>query len=122
MDAYWLDRLEVERRLPPDAIDFESLDYDYDQSLYCHQGRRFTGFAVQRHADGGLKSVVTFRDGVEDGVSVTWHLTGGIERYVETKGEMFHGEQRVWDEDGTIITDAINDNDVRVSGYGDDDP
>lgn len=121
MDDFWFDRADVEKRLPPDTIDFDSLTYDYDMALYCLVGQPFTGFTVQRHPDGTLESVVTYRDGVADGVSVGWFASGQIEQYTETRGEMLHGLNREWSEDGKLTTDEVNENDVRVSGFGSDD-
>ena len=91
MDDFWLNRDEVERRLPPDTIAFDTLTYDYEMAMYCLNGQPFTGFTVQRHPDGSLESVVTFRDGVEDGVSVVWFASGQIEQYAETRGELLQG-------------------------------
>ena len=116
MDAFWADRAEAERRLPADAVDFDALDYDYDRSHYCLGGRPFTGFAVQRHSDGGLESVVTFRDGVEDGVTVGWYRSGQIEQYSEMRAESLHGIHREWDEDGELVTDEVYADGVRVRG------
>jgi hypothetical protein len=120
MDTFWTDRAAVEKRLPADAVDFDALDYDYDRTQYCLGGEPFTGFTAQRFPDGGLESVVTYRDGVADGVSVGWYPSGQIEQYSDLRAESLHGTHREWDEDGELVTDEVYADGVRVSGDEED--
>jgi len=56
MDAIWSDRDRVDREI--ESVDFSELVYDHEHGVYCYQGKRFAGAAIQRYPDGKLENIV----------------------------------------------------------------
>jgi hypothetical protein len=103
----WLDREEVARRLPPEAVDFGTLDYDPDYGHYCRaDGQPFTGVCFTRWSNGGLESVVHFVGGLAEGVSVAWEFDGGIKLYREMARDVVDGLEVLWGADGQVRSRA----------------
>ncbi len=101
MDKIWFNRELVDNQI--EGIDFKELNYDPDTGQYCYNGEPFTGVSKLRDREGKrLESIAYHKDGVEQGVSVSWYPNGQIEIYAEMDNDVSHGWYREWDEDGTL--------------------
>jgi antitoxin component YwqK of YwqJK toxin-antitoxin module len=75
--------------------------------LYLGKDRRpFTGFMLEKYANGTLKSRSTVRDGILDGLSEGWHANGQLQvREVFQKG-VSHGLREKWYENGVKLSEG----------------
>jgi antitoxin component YwqK of YwqJK toxin-antitoxin module len=97
----WLDRAAADRRI--EAVDFSELGYDDCEARYLLHGEPFTGYCAQRYPDGALKCVYHMTDGIEHGLTVSWHQGGQLRRYAGMARSVFHGLLADWDEDGRLL-------------------
>jgi len=56
----------------------------------------FTGVIVEFYINGRLKSFSEYKDGLQDGLGVLWHPSGGIEVYHEYRRGKEHGASLRW--------------------------
>lgn len=83
-------------------LDFRSLRHDEDGKMW-HEGKLFTGVAVEYWPNGKIASEMHYTDGIEDGLSVGWHDNGVLSGEKTYKIGRVKGIVRKWDRNGQLI-------------------
>jgi antitoxin component YwqK of YwqJK toxin-antitoxin module len=91
---------EMKRLVPDSEIDYaEDLSYTLD-------GVPFTGIAYEVDAQGN-RSEVAYRDGVQEGESCDWYLSGVLKGRSHFRENTLHGACQEFDEQGNLTLDAF---------------
>jgi antitoxin component YwqK of YwqJK toxin-antitoxin module len=81
-------------------IDIDDPEVDMtDAEVLLHRGERFTGEVVE-YQRGVLVSLVTYRNGLEDGLSKEWYTDGTLRAEGVLRGGFPVGESREWHPNG----------------------
>jgi hypothetical protein len=113
MDPKWLDRDRMDREIQ--GVEMAALGYSGRLGRYVVAGVPFTGACKRRGGDGLLAAVGHFKDGVPEGVSVSWYASGQIKIYSEMADDVYHGWHIEWDADGTKTVEEYYDRGRLVS-------
>jgi antitoxin component YwqK of YwqJK toxin-antitoxin module len=88
-------------------VDDAELDHDVDTLTY-RNGERFTGIAVERHADGWVLHETEYRLGIPDGVARTYWPGGGV-RHEHWTDYGIGVRRRAWHRNGQLGEDLVMD-------------
>ncbi len=97
------------RSSPPAAVqqepagpEIESTDprLQKKNGRFSFEGSPFTGSITERHADGSLKSRISYREGLKDGLYQAWWPAGGSRLALHYKQGRKNGLQEAWWENG----------------------
>ena len=69
-----------------------------------------TGNMVRWYEDGAIKERTSFKNSMEDGMSISWYKNGKKSDETYFKKGMVHGELIEWDENGKITKDEVYKN------------
>ena len=83
----------------------EELEFDRDQTC-LHNGRPFTGIAVEKFRGGAIRSEVAYVDGMQTGFSRDWYPNGQLRSESEFHENSLHGNSRKWYENGALEEDS----------------
>jgi antitoxin component YwqK of YwqJK toxin-antitoxin module len=89
------------------------LDYDADLT-YTHGGVLFTGIAYEEIPGGGI-SEVSYRNGMQDGVSRDWYPSGALKGEASYRENVQHGPMREYDEQGVLVHEAVYEFGILIS-------
>lgn len=98
----------------PNPKEVAYADLDYDKGIFTKDDVGFTGFAIQHHSNGNLKSRYQFVNGMFDGVIEEWWENGQRSTYKMYKENMRHGITTYWDEKGKPTKQVIYKDDEEI--------
>lgn len=83
------------------GVDFGELRHDDDGRMWL-AGKPFTGVAIERYPNGSKGSEISYRDGIEDGLSSSWYPNGMKESETMYTAGRVNGVHREWYENGQL--------------------
>jgi len=85
-------------RQEPAGPEIESTDprLQKKNGRFSFEGSPFTGSITERHADGSLKSRISYREGLKDGLYQAWWPAGGARLALHYKPGRKNGLQEAW--------------------------
>ncbi|AHI01388.1 hypothetical protein GCM10010174_10120 [Kutzneria viridogrisea] len=84
-------------------IDVEGDDVGWDDGQRLpHNGKPFTGEAVVHGWSGAVVSLVTYLDGLEDGLRREWYEEGQLKSELLVHRGIVQGTAREWHENGQL--------------------
>jgi antitoxin component YwqK of YwqJK toxin-antitoxin module len=86
-------------------IDFEDLNYNFENDSYWYENKPFTGTATSFY-NGKLYSIDQYVDGYEHGISKTFYKSSKLEKQVQMKYGNVHGTKRIWYENGVLKSES----------------
>jgi antitoxin component YwqK of YwqJK toxin-antitoxin module len=92
----------------------DDLDYDDQAALYYFGGVPFTGVAFTRNDQGGLRSEMSFRDGLPWGAAREWYKSGQPMAEKTTAAGLLHGRAREWHKNGQLAEDGEFEHGIAV--------
>lgn len=88
-------------------IDIDDPEFEMDESeVVSYQGQRFTGEVVE-YQRGALISLVTYKDGIEDGPSKEWYMDGTLSSEGTLRGGFPVGESKEWHPNGRLASRVL---------------
>ncbi|GGV97687.1 hypothetical protein GCM10015535_69540 [Streptomyces gelaticus] len=91
--------------LPRIDIDDPQIEMDEGEVAF-YQGEPFTGEVVE-YQKGALVSLVTYKDGFEDGPSRKWYMDGTLRSEGVLRGGFPVGESKDWHPNGGLATRVL---------------
>lgn len=86
-------------------INIDETDFD-DDLRYFHQGKPFTGEAIETAPTGELIALTTFRNGIEDGPHLGWYRDGSRRSETTVVNGKAVGISRKWYPNGQIAEEV----------------
>ncbi|GAA0499096.1 hypothetical protein [Streptomyces olivaceiscleroticus] len=86
-------------------IDDPEVEMDAAQTFF-YAGVPFTGEVVE-YQRGALVSLITYKDGVEDGPVKEWHTDGTLNSEGTMRGGFPVGESKKWHSNGTLAARMV---------------
>ncbi|MER8085412.1 toxin-antitoxin system YwqK family antitoxin [Streptomyces sp. NPDC087532] len=81
-------------------IDIDDPEFEMDEGeVVLYRGERFTGEVVE-YQKGALVSLVTYKEGVEDGSSKAWYMDGTLRSDGVLREGLPVGESKDWHPNG----------------------
>jgi len=78
-------------------------ELDFLDDLTCiYKGSPFTGVSCEYWPSGGLRSEISFTDGLQHGNTVEWYESGQKKSESEYQNNHLHGLSREWYESGVL--------------------
>ncbi|QUQ70818.1 toxin-antitoxin system YwqK family antitoxin [Kutzneria sp. CA-103260] len=98
-----------------DHIDVQADEVDWDDSQrLLHRGVPFTGEAVTYNWLDEMTSLITYKNGIREGVRRTWYDGGQLKSEMTVhKGRMIRAA-REWDQDGNLVRERRYDDTALV--------
>ncbi|MFE7468502.1 toxin-antitoxin system YwqK family antitoxin [Streptomyces sp. NPDC057499] len=88
-------------------IDIDDPEFEMDEGeVVSYQGQRFTGEGVE-YQRGALVSLVTYRDGIEDGPSQEWYVDGTPRSEGTLRAGFPIGESKDWHPNGRLASRVL---------------
>ncbi|MFF8697380.1 toxin-antitoxin system YwqK family antitoxin [Streptomyces sp. NPDC015144] len=88
-------------------IDIDDPEFEMDEGeVVSYQGQRFTGEVVE-YQRGALVSLVTYKDGIEDGPSREWYMDGTLSSEGTLRGGFPIGESKEWHPNGRLASRVL---------------
>lgn len=88
------------------CINMENLEYT-DEGIYTYQGIPFCGFGIEYYENGQLQSEISYRDGIENGITREWFSNGQLECENQIVNGGKHGRCQEWFESGRLKNDSL---------------
>ncbi|MCA8910243.1 MAG: hypothetical protein KDB82_00940 [Planctomycetes bacterium] len=87
-------------------IENEALEYD-DNHLWTLDGVPFSGFAFEIDEESGWRTETEYKNGLEDGTSLTFDTEGVLRERAEYYRGALHGSRRRWNGSGELVSETI---------------
>ncbi|MGW2184173.1 toxin-antitoxin system YwqK family antitoxin [Streptomyces sp. NPDC001732] len=88
-------------------IDIDDPEFEMDEGeVVSYRGERFTGEVVE-YQQGALVSLVTYKEGIEDGPSKEWYMDGTLRAEGILRGGFPVGESRTWHPNGRLASRVL---------------
>jgi antitoxin component YwqK of YwqJK toxin-antitoxin module len=88
-------------------IDIDDPEFEMDEGeVVFYRGERFTGEVVE-YQQGALVSLVTYKDGIEDGPSKEWYMDGTLRSDGVLRGGFPVGESKDWHPNGRLAARVL---------------
>ena len=103
-----MENLKVKRE------DLEFVDIDGGGiPIYNYQGKPFTGILLEYYNDL-VSRELEYINGYQDGIETSYYETGRIEYQYHSKNNMLHGVCKEWDENGSLTSETIWEEGVKI--------
>ena len=76
------------------------------KTLLFYEGKAFTGFAFSVHPNGQLKSEVSIKNGILDGLYQEWYDNGQLKSEINLKDGQLYGVYQQWYENGQLLSEG----------------
>ena len=91
----------------------EELKFGRDH-VCLHNGCPFTGVAVEEFENGGVRSEISYLNGVQSGLSRDWYPSGQLRSESEFLDNSLHGESQEWFESGALKEKATYETGIEL--------
>lgn len=86
-------------------IDIDEIDFD--DYMYFHNDKPFTGVGFELSCDGKLISEMEFQKGLLSGISRDYYPNGVVQSEISYKNNGIHGPSKHWNESGELESEEI---------------
>jgi antitoxin component YwqK of YwqJK toxin-antitoxin module len=103
------------------VVDYDEIDYS-EELFALHNGKRYTGRAIERDETGSPVIESEFRGGIQHGIEREYYPNGNIKSEKTYDVGKPEGIGRTWHENGKLRTEAIykHGHPVSVSEWSED--
>ena len=89
-------------------VDIAEVNFNDDYS-YTLRGVPFTGLARECDKQGRLVAEMSFKNGIQDGVSTQYFPSGRVRFEKSYRSNTLHGESREWFENGSLKQRTVHE-------------
>jgi antitoxin component YwqK of YwqJK toxin-antitoxin module len=87
-------------------INFENIDYDYENNIHLYKGEPFSGIAFEINSLKDLEETMII-GGLKNGYYRKWYPSGVLKTEVYLLNNIYHGLKWEWFESRNIKSEAI---------------